>query len=50
MTTQLRPGFDIGVTFTDFVLTDPDIGALRLHKRLTTPADPAIITRPPQGG
>jgi 5-oxoprolinase (ATP-hydrolysing) len=38
----LRIGFDIGGTFTDFVLTDPATGALRLHKRLTTPEDPAI--------
>ena len=38
----LRLGFDIGGTFTDFVLSDPAGRALRLHKRLTTPADPAI--------
>jgi 5-oxoprolinase (ATP-hydrolysing) len=38
----LRLGFDIGGTFTDFVLTDPATGALRLHKRLTTPEDPAV--------
>jgi 5-oxoprolinase (ATP-hydrolysing) len=38
----LRLGFDIGGTFTDFVLADPATGALRLHKRLTTPEDPAI--------
>src|SRR5271163_3838771 len=38
----LRLGLDIGGTFTDFVLTDPDTGALRLHKRLTTPEDPAV--------
>ena len=37
-----RLGFDIGGTFTDFVLTDPATGALRLHKRLTTPDDPAV--------
>ena len=42
MTASLRLGFDIGGTFTDFVLTDPATGALRLHKRLTTPQDPAI--------
>ncbi len=41
MTARLRLGFDIGGTFTDFVLADPDTGALRLHKRLTTPEDPA---------
>jgi N-methylhydantoinase A len=33
-------GIDIGGTFTDFVLVD-DAGRVRLHKRLTTPADPA---------
>jgi 5-oxoprolinase (ATP-hydrolysing)/N-methylhydantoinase A len=42
MTAPLRLGFDIGGTFTDFVLTDPATGALRLHKLLTTPHDPAI--------
>ncbi len=42
MPTSLRLGFDIGGTFTDFVLSDPATGALRLHKRLTTPEDPAI--------
>ncbi len=42
MTPSLRLGFDIGGTFTDFVLSDPAGGALRLHKRLTTPADPAV--------
>ena len=39
---SLRLGFDIGGTFTDFVLSDPATGVLRLHKRLTTPEDPAI--------
>lgn len=33
-------GVDIGGTFTDFVLID-DAGQVRLHKRLTSPADPA---------
>ncbi|WP_158744114.1 hydantoinase B/oxoprolinase family protein [Acidisphaera sp. L21] len=42
MTQSLRLGFDIGGTFTDFVLVDPATGALRLHKLLTTPQDPAI--------
>ena len=42
MTATLRLGFDIGGTFTDFVLCDPATGALRLHKRLTTPDDPAV--------
>ena len=34
-------GVDIGGTFTDFVLLDEDSGNLRLHKKLTTPDDPA---------
>ena len=34
-------GVDIGGTFTDFVLLDKDSGDLRLHKKLTTPDDPA---------
>ena len=38
----LRIGFDIGGTFTDFVLADPARPGLRLHKCLTTPEDPAI--------
>ena len=42
MTANLRLGFDIGGTFTDFVLSDPATGALHLHKRLTTPEDPAV--------
>ncbi|MEO8713505.1 MAG: hydantoinase/oxoprolinase N-terminal domain-containing protein, partial [Acetobacteraceae bacterium] len=42
MTSRYRIGFDIGGTFTDFVLTGSATGALRLHKRLTTPEDPAI--------
>jgi 5-oxoprolinase (ATP-hydrolysing)/N-methylhydantoinase A len=36
-----RIGFDIGGTFTDFVLFDERDCAIRLHKRLTTPHDPA---------
>ena len=42
MTARFRIGFDIGGTFTDFVLADDRTGAIRLHKRLTTPEDPAI--------
>ena len=34
-------GFDIGGTFTDFVLLDSETGDLRLHKCLTTAADPS---------
>ena len=41
MHTPLRIGLDIGGTFTDLVLADPRTGGLRLHKRLTTPEDPA---------
>ena len=33
---------DIGGTFTDFVQLDEDGADLRLHKRLTTPEDPAL--------
>jgi N-methylhydantoinase A/oxoprolinase/acetone carboxylase beta subunit len=37
-----RLGFDIGGTFTDFVLRDTQTGALHVHKRLTTPHDPSV--------
>lgn len=36
-----RIGFDIGGTFTDFVLYDDRDGTVTLHKRLTTPHDPS---------
>jgi 5-oxoprolinase (ATP-hydrolysing)/N-methylhydantoinase A len=36
-----RIGFDIGGTFTDFILYDADSGALRLHKLLTSVPDPS---------
>ena len=36
----LRFGFDIGGTFTDFVLIDQASGAISTHKTLTTPQDP----------
>jgi len=36
----VRLGVDIGGTFTDFVWVDA-AGRVRLHKRLTSPADPA---------
>jgi 5-oxoprolinase (ATP-hydrolysing) len=39
---RYRIGFDIGGTFTDFVLLDTHTGAVRLHKRLTTPEDPSL--------
>ena len=34
--------FDIGGTFTDFVLLDRQSGEVHIHKALTTPSDPAI--------
>ena len=37
-----RIGFDIGGTFTDFILIDGATGTLHLHKCLTTPEDPSI--------
>ena len=47
MTTHLdrapyRIGFDIGGTFTDFILVGGADGRLHLHKCLTTPEDPSI--------
>jgi N-methylhydantoinase A len=41
MTSNHRLGFDIGGTFTDFVLVDGSTGELILGKCLTTPHDPA---------
>ena len=38
---MLRVAFDIGGTFTDFVLEDARAGVLRFHKVATTPSDPA---------
>ena len=40
-TDRYRLGFDIGGTFTDFVLLDGETGEVRLHKCLTTPDDPS---------
>ena len=37
----MRIAFDIGGTFTDFVLEDTRAGVLRFHKVPTTPSDPA---------
>ena len=37
-----RIGFDIGGTFTDFILYDGARESVRLHKRLTTPHDPSV--------
>ncbi|MCX7685097.1 MAG: hydantoinase B/oxoprolinase family protein [Acetobacteraceae bacterium] len=42
MTARWRIGFDIGGTFTDFILADAEAGSIRLHKCLTTPADPSV--------
>jgi N-methylhydantoinase A len=39
--TSFRFGFDIGGTFTDFVLCDMQTGELHTYKTLTTPDDPA---------
>ncbi len=38
---RYRFGFDIGGTFTDFVLVDADSGDIRSYKTLTTPDQPA---------
>ena len=38
---MMRIAFDIGGTFTDFVLEDGRAGALHFHKVPTTPRDPA---------
>ncbi|MDX3808241.1 MAG: hydantoinase/oxoprolinase family protein, partial [Bosea sp. (in: a-proteobacteria)] len=38
---MLRLGFDIGGTFTDFVLLDPQTGRQTIAKCLTTPHDPS---------
>ncbi len=42
MTTRWRIGFDIGGTFTDFILLDTQRQEIRLHKCLTTPGDPSV--------
>jgi len=39
---QYRIGFDIGGTFTDFILLDTQRNEIRLHKCLTTPHDPSV--------
>jgi 5-oxoprolinase (ATP-hydrolysing) len=39
---RYRIGFDIGGTFTDFILHDARSGQIRLYKCLTTPADPSL--------
>ncbi|HUB16808.1 MAG TPA: hydantoinase B/oxoprolinase family protein [Acetobacteraceae bacterium] len=42
MTQRYRVGFDIGGTFTDFILLDTKQSEIRLHKCLTTPHDPSV--------
>jgi 5-oxoprolinase (ATP-hydrolysing) len=42
MSTRYRVGFDIGGTFTDFILLDTERTEIRLHKCLTTPSDPSV--------
>jgi 5-oxoprolinase (ATP-hydrolysing) len=39
---RYRIGFDIGGTFTDFILLDTKLSEIRLHKCLTTPHDPSV--------
>src|SRR5579872_7056232 len=39
---RYRIGFDIGGTFTDFILLDVQRSEIRLHKCLTTPHDPSV--------
>ena len=39
---RYRIGFDIGGTFTDFILLDTQHSEIRLHKWLTTPQDPSV--------
>ena len=41
MTSSWRLGFDIGGTFTDFVLQEMNAGAVFVGKELTTPRDPS---------
>lgn len=38
----MRLGIDVGGTFTDFILLDPDRRFLAVGKQLTTPADPSV--------
>ena len=42
---RYRLGFDIGGTFTDFVLIDASSGRVETYKTLTTPADPSEAVR-----
>lgn len=40
---KLRIGIDIGGTFTDFVIFDPNSGKLETFKLLSTPQDPSLV-------
>jgi len=42
MSARYRIGFDIGGTFTDFILLDQERNKIQLHKCLTTPHDPSV--------
>ncbi|MBC7635729.1 MAG: hypothetical protein H7251_09020 [Acetobacteraceae bacterium] len=42
MAFRWRIGFDIGGTFTDFILLNTEARAIMLHKCLTTPEDPSV--------
>jgi 5-oxoprolinase (ATP-hydrolysing)/N-methylhydantoinase A len=42
MSAGYRIGFDIGGTFTDFILLDAARSEIQLHKCLTTPQDPSV--------
>ncbi|MDR7417458.1 MAG: hydantoinase/oxoprolinase family protein [Armatimonadota bacterium] len=42
---RYRFGFDIGGTFTDFVLIEVGTGRIETYKTLTTPADPSQAVR-----
>ena len=40
---KLRIGIDIGGTFTDFVIYNPNSGKLESFKLLSTPQDPSLV-------
>lgn len=42
MATKLRVGVDIGGTFTDIVVQNPELGTTLVHKVLSTPHDPSV--------
>ena len=45
MSARYSLGFDIGGTFTDFVLVDSESGTVEFYKTLTTPDDPSEAIR-----